>query len=111
MDIIAEIAKVITLSIEIVGIFIVLYGVLRALFEFFLKEFKKDTQHKKQRLKLDILRFNLGYNLVLALEFFLASDIIKTVMSPTWDELGKLGALVVIRTVLSYFLSKEIKLK
>lgn len=39
----------------------------------------------------------------------LAADILRTVMIPTWDEIGKLGAIVVLRTVLNYFLEREIE--
>ncbi|MCX5701173.1 MAG: DUF1622 domain-containing protein [Candidatus Omnitrophica bacterium] len=51
----------------------------------------------------------MGSYLVLGLEFFIAGDIIKTVITPTWDSVGILGAIVVIRTVLSYFLTKDLK--
>ena len=47
--------------------------------------------------------------LALALELALAADILRTVMIPTWDEIGKLGAIVVLRTVLNYFLEREIE--
>jgi uncharacterized membrane protein len=39
----------------------------------------------------------------------LAADILRTVTIPTWDEIGKLGAIVVLRTVLNYFLEREIE--
>jgi len=45
----------------------------------------------------------------LALEFFIAADIVSTIITPTWERLGVLGAIVAIRTVLSYFLSKDLK--
>jgi uncharacterized membrane protein len=45
----------------------------------------------------------------LALEFQLASDIIKTTIAPTYEHLVQLGAIAVIRTFLNYFLSKELK--
>ena len=48
-------------------------------------------------------------HLLLGLEFLIASDILKTVVDPTLDELAILGGVVVVRTVLSVFLNKEIK--
>ena len=54
------------------------------------------------------IRITLGRWLALALELALAADILRTVMIPTWDEIGKLGAIVVLRTVLNYFLEREI---
>ncbi len=55
------------------------------------------------------IRITLGRWLALALELALAADILRTVMIPTWDEIGKLGAIVVLRTVLNYFLQREIE--
>ena len=55
------------------------------------------------------IRITLGRWLALALELALAADILRTVMIPTWDEIGKLGAIVVLRTVLNYFLEREIE--
>lgn len=54
------------------------------------------------------LRLLFGGWLALALEFQLASDIIKTTVSPTYEHLIQLGAIAVIRTFLNYFLSKEL---
>jgi uncharacterized membrane protein len=50
-----------------------------------------------------------GVWLLLGLEFELASDIIRTVISPTWIDLGQLGAIAVIRTFLNYFLEKDLE--
>ena len=55
------------------------------------------------------IRITLGRWLALGLELALAADILRTVMIPTWDEIGKLGAIVVVRTVLNYFLEREIE--
>jgi uncharacterized membrane protein len=50
-----------------------------------------------------------GMWLLLGLEFELAADIIGSVLSPTWQEVGKLGAIAVIRTFLNYFLEKDLE--
>ena len=47
--------------------------------------------------------------LALALEFELGADILGTAVSPSWDQIGKLGAIAVIRTGLNFFLSMEMK--
>ncbi|MET0167007.1 MAG: DUF1622 domain-containing protein, partial [Vicinamibacterales bacterium] len=49
-----------------------------------------------------------GLWLLLGLEFELAADIIGSVVSPTWQEVGKLGAIAVIRTFLNYFLEQDL---
>ena len=54
------------------------------------------------------VRLGLGRYLALGLEFQLASDILSTAVAPTFEEIGKLAAIAAIRTVLNYFLEKEI---
>ena len=55
------------------------------------------------------LRADLGTYLLLGLEFLIASDILKTVLEPSLNELAILGGVVILRTILSIFLNKEIK--
>jgi uncharacterized membrane protein len=54
------------------------------------------------------VRFIFSRYLVLALEFELAADILGTLISPSWDQLGRLAVIAAIRTFLNYFLQKEI---
>src|SRR5437867_12893127 len=54
------------------------------------------------------LRQVLGYYLLLGLEFLIAADIIDTLMKPTTQDLIVLGAIVAIRTVISYSLNSEL---
>jgi uncharacterized membrane protein len=55
----------------------------------------------------DAVRLRLGRWLALALEFALASDLIRTAVAPSWDEIGKLAAIMALRTALNYFLERE----
>lgn len=55
------------------------------------------------------LRLTLGKALAIALEFLLAADILRTAVAPSWEDIGKLGAIAVLRTMLNYFLEREIK--
>ena len=54
-------------------------------------------------------RLTLARYLALALEFQLGADILSTAIAPSWDQIGKLGAIAVIRTGLNYFLMREMK--
>jgi uncharacterized membrane protein len=54
-------------------------------------------------------RLILARYLSLALEFQLGADILGTAVSPSWDHIGKLAAVAVIRTGLNYFLMMEMK--
>ncbi len=51
----------------------------------------------------------LGTWLVLGLEFQLAADIVASVISPTWRDIGQLGAIAVIRTFLNFFLEMDLE--
>jgi len=55
------------------------------------------------------IRLAFARYLTLALELQLAADILSTAVAPTWDRIGKLAAIAVIRTTLNYFLSREIR--
>jgi uncharacterized membrane protein len=59
------------------------------------------------RMKLVWHRF--GMWLILGLEFMLAADIVRTAISPTWEQTGQLAAIAIIRTFLNYFLEKDIE--
>jgi uncharacterized membrane protein len=54
------------------------------------------------------IRLSLGRWLVLALEFELAADILRTAVAPTWNEIGQLAAIATLRTLLNFFLEREI---
>jgi len=54
------------------------------------------------------MRLNFGRWLSLALEFQLGADIVNTTVAPSFDALGKLGVIALIRTFLNYFLNKEL---
>jgi len=47
--------------------------------------------------------------ILLALEFSLGADVVATAIAPSWDAIGKLGAIAVIRTFLSFFLARDFK--
>ncbi len=55
------------------------------------------------------VRLAFARHLTLALELQLAADILSTSVAPTWDRIGKLAAIAVIRTALNYFLNREIE--
>jgi uncharacterized membrane protein len=47
--------------------------------------------------------------IILALEFALSADIVRSAIAPTWDQIGQLAAIAAIRTVLNYFLEREVQ--
>jgi uncharacterized membrane protein len=47
--------------------------------------------------------------ILLSLEFALGADIIRTAISPTWDDVGKLAVIAAVRTALNYFLALDLQ--
>lgn len=91
------------LFIETTGALIIGLGVLIALY-YFIKSFTSPKTDGFNKIRLVLARY-----LALALEFQLGADILTTAIAPSWDQIGKLGAIAVIRTALNYFLSQEMK--
>lgn len=69
-----------------------------------IKPLVSSTELNFTRTRLVFARY-----LVLALEFQLAADIVATAVAPTWEAIGKLAAVAIIRTVLNFFLVREMK--
>lgn len=63
----------------------------------------------RKETDFNAIRLTLARYLALALEFQLGADILSTAVAPSWQEIGKLGAIAVIRTGLNFFLSKEMQ--
>lgn len=57
----------------------------------------------------NLARLAFSRYLVLALEFQLAADIVKTAVKPSWTDLGILAVVAGIRTFLNFFLQREMK--
>ena len=89
------------LIIEISGALIVAVGVGLAIYEFTRVHFSPNSESYTK------IRLLLARYLALALEFQLGADILSTAIAPSWDQIGKLAAIAVIRTALNFFLSRE----
>lgn len=92
---------------ELIGVMIITWAGFLAIVNFIRYEFFFNPEQREQ--SHENLRVKFGQKILISLEFFVASDLIKLIISPTYDALGKLAAFVAIRTVLSYFLTHEIR--
>jgi uncharacterized membrane protein len=91
------------LGIELLGALLVALGVVVGAWHFAAALVARRTAD------FTAIRLTLARYLALALEFQLGADILSTAIAPTWDQIGKLGAIAVIRTALNYFLSMEMR--
>lgn len=86
-----------------VGVLIMAYGGLRSGYMFILCVTKK-LDHLLPRIRIELAKY-----LTLGLEFLVGKDIIETIIEPSWEELGKLAVIIILRTVVTFFLSWELK--
>ena len=102
-----DIVRYLTLGIGAIGVGVITWGILVSLVEYIKLEVRraKGTSICRDR---EMLRHHLGSSLLLGLEFLVAADVAHTIIEPSLAELAVLGSIVAIRTVLNYFLNKEL---
>ena len=89
--------------VEACGTLIISLEVARTLVQYLIAFFGRRPMHM-----LD-LRVRLGQSMVMGLEFQVAADILKTALTPTWNDILLLAALIGLRTVLNYLLERELQ--
>jgi uncharacterized membrane protein len=104
-EIIKALAQYAALFAEAIAVFFIIFGIAGALLIYIRKTYFARIDYRVMVAS----RIHLGHSLSIALEFLIGADILKTAISPTWQDIGQLGAIVGIRTVLNYFLSKELR--
>lgn len=99
------IATTIALGLEAISVLLVALGGIEALYRLAWPLPRGFATHRARREAwLSLARW-----LLLGLEFMLAADIVRTAISPTWNDLGQLGAIAVIRTFLNHFLERDLE--
>lgn len=91
------------LGVELVGATIIALGIITA------GALLVKALLARRTADFTAIRLTLARYLALALEFQLGADILSTAIAPSWEQIGKLGAIAVIRTALNFFLSKEMQ--
>jgi len=90
--------------IELVGSLVIAFALLTFIYRFIISHLGV----KPHRGNIE-LRVKFGSYLTLALELLLGADILVTAVAPTWNDIGKLAAIAAVRTVLNYFLERDLK--
>jgi uncharacterized membrane protein len=91
------------LGIDLVGALVIGIGVAIALWGLAV------ASSRGRAVEFTAVRLDLARYLAFALEFQLGADILSTAVAPSWDQIGKLGAIAVIRTTLNFFLLRELR--
>jgi uncharacterized membrane protein len=92
--------------LDFMSVFIVLWGFIIGFLRFLYVEF---IHSEGKFAQYQELRRSVGIYIILGLEFMIVSDLLNTIQKRDRESLIILGALVVIRTIISYFLGKEMK--
>ncbi len=86
---------------SVAGALLIIYGGIRAIVDILRRELLR------RQMNYDDIRRQFTGKIIFGLEFFIAADIINTLVAPGQQEILMLGAVVLIRVVLGYFLSRE----
>ena len=87
----------IILTIELVGVAVLLYAIVRAVIGLFRKQPR--------------VRLHLAEGIALALEFKVGGELLRTVIVRNWDELLILGSIILLRAALTFLIQWEIKIE
>jgi len=88
--------------IDTIAFLVIVVGTVDVVVRALRTEIGPASREERRAVWLRYARF-----LIMGLTFQLAADIIASVIAPTWMDIGKLGAIAVIRTFMSYFLEKD----
>jgi uncharacterized membrane protein len=100
-----NVAHYVALAIESAAVVIIALGAFEAIYRIFGALIWRNVSNHERRA----VWLGFAHWLVAGLTFQLAADIVNTSFAPTWDEIGRLGAIAGIRTFLSFFLDREVE--
>ena len=101
-----EMAKEITITIshaaEILAAITIGIAIIKTLLNYF-------SLLKTLKISKEEIRVQFGSSVAVSLELLLGADVLATAVAPSWDDIGKLAAIAVLRTALNYFLERELR--
>jgi uncharacterized membrane protein len=103
-DILKQLAGYTSLAVEAAAVVLVAYGAAEAFVKCLIHVRRRGLAGWRREL---FVRF--GVWLLVGLQFALAADIVRSVIAPTWSDIGQLAAIAAIRTFLNYFLERDLK--
>ena len=98
-----QLTEIIVPIIYLLALVFIAIGTIQA----FISSFHVALFHPKSQQAARAVWLVFARWLVAGLTFQLAADIIETSVAPSWDDVGKLGAIAVIRTFLNFFLERD----
>jgi uncharacterized membrane protein len=96
----------ISLGLELIGVAIIVYGAIVTIIFLIKAEAKSVRQAGESQYRI---KQQFTTRILTGLEFFIAGDVLKTIINPTLESLAVVGAIVAIRAALTYLLNRELK--
>ena len=91
-------------SVEILAAVIIGFAVTKTLMAF-----TRNLTGRYPIIDKEEIRLQFGSAVAVSLELLLGADVLSTAIAPSWDDIGKLAAIAVLRTALNFFLGKELE--
>ena len=106
MNMVEPLFEMMVFFLYILCILVLMWGIILAIKDFFQTELRHLTR-VDSRYNITGIRSFLGSYILLSLEILIAADIVESIINPSIQDLIVLASIVVIRTVMAYFLHKE----
>ena len=89
---------------QLLALFVIVTGIVKALIIYGRHIFTNSSS----AIAFQGSRLELGYAFSLGLSFLVGGSILKTTIAPSWNDIGQLAAIILLRTVLNYLLLQAI---
>ncbi len=93
--VLTDIVEVSTILLELFGVAVLVYTAIKCFWYWI----KQDSR----------IRLELAQGIALSLEFKMGSEVLRTVIVREWGELGILGVIILLRSILTFLIHWEIK--
>lgn len=89
---------------QLLALFVISIGLIKGLFIFL----KHTLMNSQSATAFQESRLEMGYSFSLGLSFLIGASILKTTITPKWNDIGQLTTIIAIRTILNYLLLQAI---
>jgi uncharacterized membrane protein len=104
-DVISTVNAIVVNMCQALAMVVILIGVLKALVIYVRDIFST----KRAFAALQESRLEIGHSFSLGLAFLIGASILKTILAPTWNDIGQLAAIIALRTGLNFFLLRDVE--
>ena len=104
-DIINRINDVIVNICHLLAMVVIFVGIIKSMIIYV-----KDIMFTKESYEaLQESRMEIGHSFSLGLAFLIGASILRTIIAPTWTDIGMLASIIAIRTALNFFLIRDVE--